>query len=92
MAVVDVVGVAVVRDRHVAAALTVPVFVPGMLDMGGRNALVGMVIMGSVQVPVVDVVDVAVVWDRRMTAALTVPVFVPGVRTMLGRNRHDSPC
>ncbi|GAA4204021.1 hypothetical protein GCM10022252_62530 [Streptosporangium oxazolinicum] len=84
MTVVNVVDVAVVRDRHVAAALTVLVIMPGVLDVGGRVALVGMVIVGSVQVPVVNVVDVAVVRDRRVAAPLTVPVVVSGVRAVLG--------
>ena len=84
MAVVHVIDVAVVRDRRVAAALTMPVVVSGVLDMGGRAALVDMIVMGSVQVTVVHVVDVAVVRDRRVAAALTVPVVVSGVRTMLG--------
>jgi hypothetical protein len=84
MTVVDVVGMAVVRDRHVATALTVLMIMSGVRDMGGRVALVGVVIVGSVQVPVVDVVGVAVVRDRRVAAALTVPVVVSGVRAVLG--------
>jgi hypothetical protein len=35
MTIVNVVDVAVVRDRHVAAALTVPVVVPGVRTVLG---------------------------------------------------------
>lgn len=84
MTVVNVVDVAVVRDRHVAATLTMLVIMPGVLDMGGRVALVGVAIVESVQVPFVNVVDVAAVRDRRVAAALTMPVVVSGMWVVLG--------
>ncbi|MFI6510300.1 hypothetical protein ACIBCT_22065 [Streptosporangium sp. NPDC050855] len=84
MTVVDVVDVTVMRDRHVATALTMLVIMPGVLDVGGRATFVGMVVVEAVQVAVVDVVDVIVVRDRHVATALPVPVVVSGVRAVLG--------
>src|SRR5580704_5267918 len=79
VSVVDVVGVAVVRDGDVAAALGVGVGVPGVLGVPGGLALVGVAGVDLVQVPVVDVVGVAVVRDGDVAAALAVGVGVAGV-------------
>jgi hypothetical protein len=80
--VVDVVGVAVVRDGDVAAALAVLVLVTGVLRMGGRLAFVGVTVVDLVQVAVVDVIGVPVVRDGDVAAALAVGVVVARVLGM----------
>jgi len=77
--VVDVVGVALVRDGDVPAALAVLVLVTGVLGVAGRLALVGVAVVDLVQVPVVDVVGVAAVRHGDVAAALAVGVVVAGV-------------
>ncbi|GAA4474723.1 hypothetical protein GCM10023094_10920 [Rhodococcus olei] len=90
--VVDVVDVVAVRDGHVAAALTVPMFVLAVHGVPGRLALVDVVAVDAVQVSVVDVVGVVTVRNRDVTAAGPVDVVVLGVRMVLGcRHRTVLP-
>ena len=50
--VVDIVGVAVVRDGDVAAVLAVLVLVAGVLGVAAGLALIGVAVVHLVQVPV----------------------------------------
>jgi hypothetical protein len=80
--VVDVVGVAVVRDGDVTAALAVRVLVHGMLGVGGGLAFVHMAVVHLVQVPVVDVIGMALVRDGDVAAARAVDVLMARVLGM----------
>jgi hypothetical protein len=86
--VVDIVDVAFVRDRHVAAAFAVPVLVRGVLIVSGADALVRVVPVSAVHVAVVRVVDVVLVRDGDVAATLAVDVRMIGVRAVLGGGRH----
>jgi hypothetical protein len=85
---VDVVGVALVRHRDVAAVRAMPVGVLLMRGVLGRRALVGVAFVDAVDVSVVDVVGVVAVRERDMAAALAVNVRVFGVGPVLGRGAH----
>jgi hypothetical protein len=79
-AIVDVVSVIAVRDRHVAAALAVHmavVLVHRVLRRGLTFVVV--TVVPSMQVTVVHVVDVVAVRDRDMSAAVPVDVVMAGV-------------
>ncbi len=66
--VVDVVDMVAVRDRHMAASLTVHVIVGAVFGVTSRLALIEMTVVGAVQMAVVDVVDMVAVRDRDMAA------------------------
>ena len=82
--VVDVVDMVAVRNRDVAAAVAVMVFVSVVHGVFGGFALIDVVGVDAVQVPVVGVVDVVAVRHGDVTAAGAVLVGVIGVRVMLG--------
>jgi hypothetical protein len=82
--VVHVVGVVLVRHRHVAALWPVLVSVALVRHVVGLRALVDVVAVDAVNVPLVDVVGVPVVRERDVAAALAVGVLVAGVRGVLG--------
>jgi len=82
--VVHVIGVALVRHRHVAALRPVLVRVALVRHVAGRRALVDVVAVDAVNVPLVDVVGVLVVRERDVAAALAVGVLVVVVRGVLG--------
>jgi hypothetical protein len=86
--VVQVVGVALVRHRHVAALRPVLVGVALMGRVPALLALVGMAVVDPVNVVAVRVVGVVAVRERDVAAALTVGVLVPGVRRVLGGIWH----
>jgi hypothetical protein len=89
--VVHVVGVALVRHRHVAAVRPVLVLVALVRDVVGRRALVDVVAVDAVNVPVVRVVGVALVRHRDVAAALAVGVLVLVMRDVLGVRHGDRP-
>jgi hypothetical protein len=82
--VVQVVSVALVRHRHVAALRPVPVRVALVRHVGGRRALVDVVAVDAVHVPLVRVVSVPVVRERHVAATLAVGVLVVVMRGVLG--------
>ncbi len=88
VAVVDVVHVVTVRDRHVPAARTVFMVVTGVLLMPADLALVHVILVLTVQMTVVHVVDMTVVRDRHVSTALAVRMFVSGMLLVLHRCRH----
>jgi hypothetical protein len=88
VAVVDEVGVPLVRNRDVPAALAVLVLVPFVHLVAGLSALVHVALVHAVDVALVDEVGVPVVRDRDMAAALAVNVRVVGVHLVLGRRGH----
>lgn len=81
--IMHVVGVALVRDRHVAAVRTVLVSVPLLGRVPARLALVDMAFVDTVDVTVVSVIGVVVVRERDVAAALAVDVLMAGVRGVL---------
>ncbi|ALU92341.1 hypothetical protein WQO_02590 [Streptomyces globisporus C-1027] len=83
VAVVRIVHVVTVRDRHMPAALTVDVVVAGVLVMPGGLALVRVAVVLTVQMTVVRVVDVIIVRDRHVPTAFAVRVVVSGMRLVL---------
>ncbi len=83
VAVVHVVHVVAVRDRHMPAALIVDVVVAGMLVMPGGLALVRVAFVLTVQMTVVHVIDVIIVRDRHVPTAFAVRVIVSGMRLVL---------
>lgn len=83
VAVVHVVHVVAVGDRHMPAALIVDVVVAGMLVMPGGLALVRVAFVLTVQMTVVHVIDVIIVGDRHVPTAFAVRVVVSGMRLVL---------
>lgn len=77
VAVVHVVHVVTVGDRHVPTALTVRVGVFGVLTVLAHLALVRVAVVLTVQMPTVHVVDVIIVRDCHVAAALAVRMIVP---------------
>lgn len=76
-AVVDVIDVIAVRDRHVTAAVAVHMIVVLVhLVAAGRLAFVVVIVVLSVKVTVVHVVDMIAMRDRDMPAAVAVDVDV----------------
>jgi hypothetical protein len=88
VSVVHVVGVSLVRHRHVAALRSVLMRMVPMRHVLGRRALIDVVAVDAVHVPVVHVVDVILVRDRDVAAALAVNVLVIVVRDVLGGDWH----
>jgi hypothetical protein len=86
--VVHVVGVALVRHRHVAALLPVLVGVALVRQVPGLLAFVGVVAVDAVNVAVVRVVGVIVVRERDVAAVLAVGVLMAAVRDVLGGVWH----
>jgi hypothetical protein len=82
--VVHVVGVALVRHRHVAAVRPVLVLVALVRHVVSRRALVDVVVVDTVNVPVVRVVGVALVRHRHVAAVRPVLVLVVAMRGVLG--------
>jgi hypothetical protein len=79
-AIVDVVGVIAVRDRHVAAALAVHMVVLLVHRVLRRGlTFVVVAVVPSMQVTVVHVVDVVAMRDRDMSAAVPVDMVMAGV-------------
>jgi hypothetical protein len=89
--VVQVVGVALVRHRHVAALRPVLVRVALVRHVAGRRALVCVVGVDAVNVPVVRVVGVPVVRERDVATALAVGVLVVVMRGVLGACHGSRP-
>ena len=86
--VVDVVGVALVRDGDMPALRAVLVLVPLMRCVLGGAAFVHMILVNAVDVAVVCVVGVVAVQKRDVAAAFAVGVRVIGVRGVLAGVRH----
>jgi hypothetical protein len=76
-AVVDVVDVVAMRDRHVATAIAVNMVVPLMHPMPiGGLAFVVVTVVPSMKVTVVQIIDVITMRNRNMSAAFAVDVRV----------------
>lgn len=88
VAVVHVVHVVTMRNRHMSAALAVCVGVFGMLPVAVSLALVRVAVVLTVQMPVMHVVDVIAVRDRHVPAARSVRMLMTGVRLVLQGCRH----
>jgi hypothetical protein len=79
-AIVDVVDMVAMRDRHMPAAIAVDVGVVRVnLVLAGRLAFVVVIVMPSMQVTVVQIIDVVTVRDRYVAAAFAVGVRVISV-------------
>lgn len=90
-AVVDVVDVVAVRDRHVATAIAMNMVVLRMRFMrAGGLAFVVVIIVPSMKVTVVQIVDVITMRDGNMSAAFAVDVRVIDVFVVncLGHRFH----
>jgi hypothetical protein len=87
--VVQVVGVALVRHRHVAALRALLGMALGR-HVPGLRALVDVVAVDAVNVAVMRVVGVIPVRERDVAAALAVGVLVTGVRGVLDGIWHGS--
>ncbi|WP_234428109.1 hypothetical protein, partial [Streptomyces badius] len=83
VAVVHIVQVVAVPDRHMPAALTVDVVMAGVLVVPGGLALVRVAFVFTVQMTVMHVIDVIVVRDRHVSTAFAVRVIVSGMRLVL---------
>ena len=79
MAVVDVVGVVVVGDGFVTAALTMGVGMFAVGDVGVMLAFIPVIVVGVVDVAVVEVVGMVAVLHGNVPAALTMGVRMLGV-------------
>jgi hypothetical protein len=90
VSLVQVVGVALVRHRNVAALRPMLVRVGLVRHVVGRHTLVDVVAVDAVNVPVVRVVGVPVVRERDVAAALAVGVPVVSVRGVLDVCHGDS--
>jgi hypothetical protein len=88
VAVVHVVDVALMRDRHVPAVDLVLVLMPLVRHVLAGLALIDVSLMGAMEMTVVCVVDVILVAEGHMTAARTMLVCVIGMGVVLGRTRH----
>jgi hypothetical protein len=88
VAVVHVVDVVLMRDRHVPAVGLMLVLMPVMRHMVAGLALIDVSLMGAMEMTIMCVVDVIFVTEGHMTAARTMLVCVLGVRAVLGRTRH----
>lgn len=88
VAVVHVVHVVTVRNRHMPAAFAVRVGVVGVLPVLADLALVRVAVVLTVQMPVVHVVDVIAMRDCYVPAARSVRVVMTGVRLMPQGCRH----
>lgn len=88
VAVVHVVHVVTMRNRHMPAALAVRVGMFGMLPMLASLALVRVAVVLTVQMPVVYVVDMIAVRDCDVPATRSVRMVMTGVRLMLQGRRH----
>ena len=87
--VVNVIGVVLVRHRHVAALRPVFVGMALVRHMRGQAALVDVVAVNSVNMALVHVVGVIAVRERDVAAAFAVDMLVPGVRVVLDGFWHD---
>jgi hypothetical protein len=90
VAVVDVVGVVLVRHGDVPAVARVLVLVTRVLGVARRLALVRVVLVHAVEVAVVDVVGVVLVRDGDVPAALAVGMGMPGVGVMRSGIGHGA--
>lgn len=88
VAVVHVVHVVTVRNRHMPATLAVRVGVIGVLPVLADLALVRVTVVLTVQMPVVHVIDMIAVRDCYVPAARSVRVVMTEVRLMLQGCRH----
>lgn len=86
---VQVVGVTLVRHRHMPALLPVLVGMALMRRVLTCLAFVHVVIVDAVNVPVMLVIGVIAVRERDVAAALAVDVLVAGVRGVLDGIRHS---
>lgn len=75
-AVVHVVDVILVRDRHVTASFAVHMVMSLMHRVAGRLAFVVVTLMLAMNVTIVDVVDVIPVRNRHVTASFAVRMIV----------------
>jgi hypothetical protein len=87
--VVDVVGVALVRDGDMPALSAVLMVVSLMRCVLGGAAFVDMTLVNAVDVALVRVVGVIAVLKRDVAAVFAVDVRVIGVRGVLAGVRHD---
>ena len=85
--VVHIVDVIPVRDRHVAAPLTVHMVVMLVHGVAGWLAFVVVIVVLSMKVAVVDEVNVIPVRDRDVATAFAVHMIMFGVFGM-GRAGH----
>jgi hypothetical protein len=90
VSVVDVVGVVAVRNRDVAAPVTVGVVVAlmGKMLRFGVVAFVYVVLVNTVDVTVMRVVGVVAMCEPNVAAAFAVSVGVIGVRGVLNGAGH----
>jgi hypothetical protein len=88
VAVVHVVDVVLMRDRHVPAVGLMLVLMPVVRYVLAGLALIDVSLMGTMEMTIVCVVDVILVAEGHMTAARTMLVCVIGMRAVRGRSRH----
>jgi hypothetical protein len=81
----DEIGVVIVGDSGVPAALTVGVVVPVVGHVDGEDALVPMPAVVAVDVAVVEVIGVVVMKDSDVPAAHVVGVLMTGVGLVVVR-------
>ncbi|MEV5754483.1 hypothetical protein AB0L00_42305 [Actinoallomurus sp. NPDC052308] len=87
--IMDIVDVIAVRHAHMAAALTVPMWMVIMLEMAGGFAFVDVSVVRSVKMPVVGIVDMVAVRHGDMPASLPVGMGVAGVLSVLCHRCHQ---
>lgn len=90
VAVVHVIGVALVRDGNVAALWSVLVSVALMRNVPALTAFVHMIAVLVVNMTVMRVVGVIAVRDRDVAASLAVRMIMTSMRLVLEGSRHGS--
>lgn len=88
VAVVHIVDVVIVGNRHMPAALAVRVSMADVLMMAVALALVRVPFVATVQMAVVHKIDVIVVGNGHVPAAFAVHVIMSGVGPVLKGCRH----
>jgi hypothetical protein len=86
--VVHVVDVVLMRDAHVATALTVTVLVTRVLAVSGGHALVDVTVVPAMQVPVMHVVDMVLMRHGHVATPFSVGVLVLCMLQVRG-SAHD---
>jgi hypothetical protein len=90
VAVVDIIGVALMRHCNVTALWSVLVSVALVRNVPALTAFVHMIAVLVVNVTVMRVVGVIAVRDRDVAAALAVRMIMTSMRLMLEGSRHGS--
>jgi hypothetical protein len=90
VAVVDIIGVALMRHCNVTALWSVLVSVALVGNVPALTAFVHMIAVLVVNVTVMRVVGVIAVRDRDVAAALAVRMIMTSMRLMLEGSRHGS--